>query len=427
MQDISGTVVLRGLRISLHVMFAFLLIFGCISSWLAEPDARIALVLGTLLLGASYLAGTVAENRASRSTDPFQQKQLRSLAPLWLAVITLLWIFLMLLSPAFTWVVFPLVFLYLHLLSVPWALMATAVLTAFAILYPMLSPNGFAEFNPGVVIGPTMGSALAVVVSFAYRALYNDSLRHQATADRLRAAQVELSQKEHEAGRLEERERIAREIHDTIAQGLSSIVLVSRAAAADLPAGSPAASRIATIEEVASSNLAEARRFIKDLSSPALDSALVPALARLAETTQQQAQARGSDLTCTFVVEGSMSESEAALPAEHSATILRTAQGALANVSAHARAHRAVLTLSFFEETTSLDIFDDGVGFDPLLQRQGLTQQNTGYGLTSLTERAGQVGGSLNVDSAPGRGSLISLTIPTLAAQNLAGSQPVGQ
>ena len=418
----NGSSVLQVLRISLHVMFALLLLIGTVMA-LRDGGPASTILLPAAALGLCYLAGTVAENRFAHGRfGGYEGANLVDarphLAQLWLGVITLLWALLFVQHLSFTWLMFPIVFLAIHLLPLVIALAVTVALTAISIAVPATTT---AHLSPGAIIGPILGAMLAIIVSLAYRALHEDARTYQRTAEKLRATQAELALREHESGRIEERERLAREIHDTLAQGLSSIVLISRATEANLAAHhtEQAAQQLGVIHQVATENLAEARRFIRDLSSPSLTSSLAPALRRLCEETQELERARGRELTCTFQLDGPEApfgaDSTTHEPSDEIAqALVRIAQGALANVRAHAQAHSAVLTLGLWEEQTTLDIFDDGRGFDPAkLEAAGETG---GYGFTSLRERATALGGTLTIDSAPGEGTVINVSIPATPA-----------
>lgn len=287
--------VLRILRVSLHVMFAFLLIFGAVLTFIraTTPAHATCICLLVTALAATYLTGTIYENHRGIPTtythNPTPHQKPPRFAPvhLWLTVITALWLTLMTLDSAFTWVVFPIMFLYLHLLTPISGVTATLILCALAVTLPLAGPASPGVHallthgvSPGAIVGPTLGALLATVISFTYRALRQDSTAQYQLAQQLRAVQTELTHQQYSAGKLAERERLAREIHDTLAQGLSSIVLVSRAAASSLTNGhhSTAAEQLDIIHTSATSNLAEARRFIKDLSSPALQDPLPAAL-----------------------------------------------------------------------------------------------------------------------------------------------------
>src|SRR5699024_1805114 len=116
------------------------------------------------------------------------------------------------------------------------------------------------------ILGPGIGAVLAVLVSAAYWHLLGQAAHHQRVAAALRAAQTDLAITEHRAGQLEERERLAREIHDTLAQGFSSIVLLARAVGQhELPA--PTRRALETIEETAVANLSEARELVRHLAT----------------------------------------------------------------------------------------------------------------------------------------------------------------
>lgn len=411
-------VVLKVLRVSLHVMFAFLLGLGAV---LALGRSGGAVAAGVACLGlalaAVYVGGTVYEVRrgvpAGYGAGGSWRRLVPSPARVWLAVITSLWVGLMSLDTAFTWTVFPVMFLYLHLLRPLPGVLATILLCTLAVGLPLVGPAGLGleqvravGVSPGMVIGPLMGALLAIVISFTYRALRQDATAQYQLAQRLRALQAELTHQQYSAGKLAERERLAREIHDTLAQGLSSIVLVSRAAASSLSVGNveAAAQQVDIIQSSATANLAEARRFIRDLSSPALNDSLPVALEALARTTQDTQRALSPTAADPFVVTFTLEGEERIagnLPADVSATLLRVAQGALANATAHSGASRVALTLSVWPGEVTLDIFDNGRGFVPPAGGTSPATDDSGYGLPSLRARLAQVGGRLSIESTP--------------------------
>ncbi|WP_237740788.1 sensor histidine kinase, partial [Crystallibacter crystallopoietes] len=381
----AGALVLRVLRVGLHVGFAGLLAFGTVLTLAAAPHAPsswLALALA-VLLAAVYLAGTLVEKRHSTGgTGPDPARY----APWWLAVVTLLWAALVAVSGSFVWLAFPLFFLHLHVLRTAHAVVAVAVLTGVVIASQWWH-NG--RLEPAMLIGPMVGAVFAVFMGMAYRALYLDGVNQRRALAELRSTRTELARSQHEAGVLAERGRLAAEIHDTLAQGLSSIVLVSRSATAELAAGrtEAAAGQLELIRDTAAENLAEARRFVRGLSSPQLEPAsgggspLAGSLARLCAATERQAAALGERLLCRFSQDG---EAEP-LPPPYEVALLRAAQASLANVLAHAKAGTAVVTLSYLEEDVTLDIYDDGTGFDP--QAASARADGGGYGLTALRER----------------------------------------
>jgi signal transduction histidine kinase len=244
--------------------------------------------------------------------------------------------------------------------------------------------------------------------------LYLEAENQRQAAEELRSTRGELARSQHEAGTLTERARLAREIHDTLAQGFSSIVLMGRSAEKALDDGDTATARVRlrTVQETASANLAEARNFVRGLQPPELEHrSLVGSLRRLCEKTEAEAAARGAGLRCRFDLEGSPVE----LPNPYSTTLLRAAQASLANVWVHAKASTAVVTLSFMDTEVAMDIFDDGAGFRP--DEAGIgggpqRKDGSGYGLRSLRERVTALSGTLDVESAPGEGTVVAVRLP---------------
>lgn len=199
-------------------------------------------------------------------------------------------------------------------------------------------------------------------------------------------------------GVLEERARLAREIHDTIAQGLSGIITQLEAAEQAMPDLPAVRRRIALAKELARDNLQEARRSVDALRpGPLRDARLDAALARVAERWS-----RTSEVSATVSVEGTPRP----LPGEVGATLLRAAQEGLSNAAKHARAGRVAITLTYMDDEVTLDVFDDGRGFEP-------DARGSGYGLAAMRERARDVGGTLTVESAPGEGTALCLRIPS--------------
>jgi signal transduction histidine kinase len=195
-----------------------------------------------------------------------------------------------------------------------------------------------------------------------------------------------------EAGMLDERQRMAREIHDTLAQGLIGIITQLQAAE---QAGAGWHRHVTTATTLARESLSEARRSVAALRPESLEGArLSEALAVVAE---RWSAVNGIAVTTTGTPRPLAPDAEVAL--------LRTAQEALANVAKHARATRAGLTLSYLEGEVALDVRDDGSGFSP--DRSG-----RGFGLVSMRQRIEGLSGTLQVESEPDAGTAISARIP---------------
>jgi signal transduction histidine kinase len=214
-----------------------------------------------------------------------------------------------------------------------------------------------------------------------------------------------------EAGVLDERRRMAREIHDTLAQGLTGIVTQLQAAerAAERTPADPAGWRrhVAAATRLARDSLTEARRSVDALRPEPLEGCrLSEALAGVAERWSAL-NGVPAQVTTTGTARPIHAEAEFAL--------LRAAQEALANVARHAHATRVGLTISFMENEVALDVRDDGVGFD-------LAALDHGFGLVAMRQRIAHLSGSLQVESEPGGGTAVSACVPTAATAITAAS-----
>ncbi|GEL18521.1 sensor histidine kinase [Pseudonocardia asaccharolytica] len=204
-----------------------------------------------------------------------------------------------------------------------------------------------------------------------------------------------------EAGVHDERQRMAREIHDTLAQGLTGIVTQLEAAMA---AGDDELRdrHVGLARGLARESLREARRSVEALRPEPLEAAQLPdALADLAH--------RWSEISGVAVRLDTTGVARALLP-ELEVTLFRVAQEALANVAKHAEATTVGLTLSYMDEVVVLDVRDDGIGFAPG-ERRG------GFGLTAMEQRVRRVSGSCSIESAPGEGTALSVSVPAIPAE----------
>jgi signal transduction histidine kinase len=226
------------------------------------------------------------------------------------------------------------------------------------------------------------------------------SAQRAALIQELESTRAELAAAHREQGVVAERERWAREVHDTLAQGYTSIVVLAQTAAVQLP-GDPvaAAERIALIEEVARENLAEARAMVAAFAPVALDDVtLVEALERLTERFGRETG------LATRLDTAALGDGGSGLTRAEEIVLLRGAQEALANVRRHAAASAVVLRLSRIGEAVSVHVEDDGVGFD--------VAGAAGVGLAGLRDRAEEVGGAVEVASVPGEGTRVTVRVP---------------
>jgi signal transduction histidine kinase len=204
----------------------------------------------------------------------------------------------------------------------------------------------------------------------------------------------------------DERQRMAREIHDTLAQGFTSIVMQLEAAegALDRAGLDVARQHIDQARLMARESLAESRRLVWALRPESLERDSLPdALSRLGREWSDQ-----TGVAAEVVVTGQRT----ALHPEVEVTLLRAAQEGLNNVRRHARATAATITLSYLDDVVLLDVHDNGAGFDPDRPAGESNTAGTGFGLMAMQQRVAQLGGVVTVESAPGEGTTVAVEIP---------------
>jgi signal transduction histidine kinase len=215
-----------------------------------------------------------------------------------------------------------------------------------------------------------------------------------------------LAAAERREGILEERQRLAREIHDTLAQGFAAIVM--HLEQADVAASMPSESvrpHLDFARSIARENLEEARRMLTALRPEVLDQegGLAAAIHRVCSEWSKR-----SEIPCAVNVTGDV----LMLHSEVEVMLLRGTQELLANVRKHARAKHVTVTLSYITDVVALDVRDDGAGFEP-----NASTATGGFGLRGLRERTAQLGGTVEVESTPGEGTTVSVTIPAFRTE----------
>ncbi len=242
------------------------------------------------------------------------------------------------------------------------------------------------------------------VASPDWRELSPEDLRLLHTIGDLLSIAVErarLYARSSQIGAVEERNRLAREIHDTLAQGLAALTLHLESADALLECGANAAKVRATVQRalhLARANLEEARRSVVDLRGAALDGRTLAQALRV--LTTEYSTESGPRLRFSAV------GAQIPLPPRVEAGVLRMAQEALTNALNHAGARQISLRLVVTPEQLRLTVRDDGAGFDPAALPAGR------FGLVGLRERAKLLGGTVQIASAPGQGTHIAIQIP---------------
>ncbi|MET8831807.1 sensor histidine kinase [Streptomyces sp. NPDC004610] len=332
----------------------------------------------------------------------------------WLGVVVAAWAVLVVLAPSFAWCAVPLFYTGLRTLPLRAAVPLVVLLTALTVA-AQLKLAGWAD--PNILLAPP---AVAAVATAVFVTMERQTARQRVLIDDLVRTRRELAATERREGTLAERERLAREIHDTLAQGLSSQRMLLQAADRLWDADSATArGHIRTAAAIAESNLAEARRFVHDLTPADLAEAggLAAALRAVAERAASAGtgtgEGDGGGLTVRVHTEGTPA---LPVPAPVEAALLRIAQGALANVREHARATTATVTLTCLDDQIVLDVADDGTGFDPTA-RPATASGVRGHGLPAGRARLRQLGGTLTVESAPGEGTVVSASVPLHAPE----------
>lgn len=399
---------IRTMQVAMHVLFLVLFAVGFVRALTIRTDGEsLALLLGsTIVFGALYLSGLrVARHEESRPVEA----PASSSSQIWICALVLTWIGLLWVAADFAWLAFALYFLVLHVARRFLAAALVAIVLVASIV--ALSADGSTK-GPGVIIGPVVGMFVALGIAWVYTQLRRESEARQhlveqlvAAQDDVLASQEELARAQHSAGVLAERERLARDIHDTLAQGFSSILLLSRAGLANTTGGDDSRTQLLRqIEVSASDGLTQAREVVRALAPAELnETPLFAALERLAKRLGEH-----SGITMSTTLDGEARP----LPSALDVALLRVAQSALANVRLHSRATRAGVTLTYAANDVTLEVIDDGVGFTADdVTRAPLS--GSGFGLRAMRERVEALGGRLEIESAPNDGTAVVATFPT--------------
>jgi signal transduction histidine kinase len=290
--------------------------------------------------------------------------------------------------------IYPLVFATLPL---PAALVVTTAVNitplTFALLFPGPGwpnlPLAVAVTLIGVIAAPVIGTV--IITSIRQRE------KLAALVAELAATRAESARLSREAGAAAERERLAREIHDTLAQGFTSIVALAQAVEPELDNDTAAAKRhVELIRSTARENLAEARAMVAELTPAALDEGSLPAvIGRQCERLSAE-----TDVAVTM-------RSDDELPPLGMATdvvLLRAAQEAFSNIRRHAQATTVSVEFSRTNGCVRLSMADNGIGLGD--------EHTEGFGLRGMRARVAQVGGTMSVTPTPGGGTTVTVEVP---------------
>ncbi|MFC4062607.1 sensor histidine kinase [Planomonospora corallina] len=271
--------------------------------------------------------------------------------------------------------------------------------------------------GPWPVVSALTGAVLAAFIGWSIRALEAEVERRRAANRALEDANLRLARLGEENAELQgrllaaarrtgvagERGRLAREIHDTLAQGLAGIVMQLEAAEEAAGDADAVRRRLAVARDLARESLTEVRRSLDGLRpGPLAETKLPEALSALVS-----GWSAAHELPATLTVTGTAR----LLHPEVEVTVYRAVQEALANVARHAGAGKTGVTLSYMEDVVVADVRDDGEGFDPC------GAGGAGFGLTAMRQRVVRLAGNVAVESAPGQGTAVSVTVPAIPAE----------
>ena len=400
----------RAMQLGQHLIVLLLTAVGVVRAIGDGTPTPAAVVCGIAVL-AWHTAGSILAASAISNSSRLVVWWLLGFAVIWLAVVVV--------SAEFVWLAFLLWLLAGHLLPLRWGLLFSGEVLAIVIVAPILHHGNTSYAN---VLGPVIGGVFAFGISRGYLQLLRDAAERERLVASLTNAQHEMAELQDElalaqrhSGVISERTRLSRDIHDTVAQGLSSIRLLSHAAGLRVT-DSEAKLTFSQVESLASDNLGEVRRIIAalapaELEADALAAALDRLLSRVAEETGLQGELH-ADASLPL------------LPTEVEVALLRTAQSALANVRVHAQASRVVVSLIDADDSVRLDIIDDGAGFDASEWDHRASEEGaSSYGLRFMRARLRELGGGLDVESAPGEGTAVTAHLPIYLGPDASSGQ----
>ncbi|WP_416982118.1 sensor histidine kinase [Streptomyces sp. T028] len=362
------------------------------------------------LLAVVYAGGLAAGDRLGRPgrTGLFARAS-------WVAALLTLWALLLQLAPSlvstYTWCAVPLACAALRVLGRRAAAVAVGTLTVVLVAQLVRSAG---SFDPEAVLVPVAAVWGTVAL---YRSQQRDAAERLRLVEELRGTRDVLARQQRQAGMLAERARIARDLHDTLAQELSGGVMLLQAAERDWDGRADVArTRVRAVADGLHTTLAETRRIIRDLTPSAVDEAGLEGALRL---LCARAQAEGAAARVRFRTAGGhrpvLDGQLAALDTQAAATLFRVAQSTLANVREHAHAVNVQVTLRAGTDRVELEVRDDGAGFEPG-RITGPSPAGRGLGLPAARTRLRECGGDLDIGSVPGHGTCVRATVPTASS-----------
>lgn len=402
----------RAMEVGRHVIAVALTVIGVLRALADGVAPAAAIVAGLAILGWHAAGSVIASSPAPDGSAPGRIGPRAARPVWWLLGLAMVWVAAVAVSPEFVWLAFLLWLLAGHLLPLWWGLVFSVVVLGVVAVAPVLHHGTTSWAN---VLGPLIGGVFAFGISRGYLQLLREAAERERLLASLTRAHREMAQLQDElalaqrrSGAIEERHRLSRDIHDTVAQGLSSIRLLSHAES-QRTSDPEAARTLARVERLAQDSLVDVRRIVAALLPAQLeDDALTGALHQLLDRVEDE-----TGMQVALHVDGGVPQ----LPSEVEVALLRTAQSALGNVRRHSGATRVAVSLSGAGDSVRLDVRDDGTGFDvgrweAVGPGPEQADGSASFGLRFMRQRLRELGGDLEVESAPGEGTAISAHLP---------------
>jgi signal transduction histidine kinase len=318
--------------------------------------------------------------------------------------IVFFWSFLVRIHPVFYFAMGGMFSQVFFLLPPRFAIPGSILITGL-VAYLQITADGapFSFNNPILLIYGVM-SVVAILMSLWINAIIAQSTQRRNLIKQLELSQSELSAAEHRAGVLAERQRLAHEIHDTLAQGFTSIIMHLEAADQALPKDvETVQTHLDFARTTARDSLKQARRVVDNLRPQSLEGHTLPeAIERTAVRWSEQSG---------IVVQTTTTGETLPLHPDVEVTLLRAAQEGLNNVRKHASASHVDVTLSYMGNVVILDVQDNGIGLNEG-RKKNTAEVGGGFGLVAMRQRVSQFNGSVTLESDPGEGTTLVVEIP---------------
>jgi signal transduction histidine kinase len=313
----------------------------------------------------------------------------------------LFWFILVGFSSAYYFALFGLFSQVFRNLPIRYAITAVFVLIGAMIYHQFEEAGEVFSFTSPLVWSFIFGGVGTLFFGQWVSAIIQQSIQRKELIKQLEITQTELSEAKRREGALAERQRLAGEIHDTLAQGFTSIVMLLETAQHEMPADEfpKAVERIRIARDTARNSLEQARRLVWELRPEPLEQAsIVEAYKRVCDAWEVRSGVKTTQTTTGQII---------SLHPEIEIALLRALQEALHNIEKHAEASVVNVTLSYMHDFVVLDVTDDGIGFKP-----GDVNPEGHYGLLVMRERIEKLGGSVKFESELNVGTALAVEIP---------------